>query len=279
MPLSNNSKVNYNRKVVLALSIPQCILITAVSCVGLSMPGLYSQETLNWQVQSLGQDTVDLFVVTPSLVITAIYAWKNNKIGWLLWSGVNLYLIYTFVIYCFDVHFNRLFILYSVTLGLSFYSFAYFLYWEIKKPIVPAPTKKPITRIIAVYLLGISLIFYFLWLTEIIPAIMNNVRPKTLIDSGLTTNPVHVIDLAILLPGIFLVAILILVNQALGLVLVAPLLVFMFLMDITIAVLMIAMKRNGFEGDYVLISAMAVLALFSLGLLIGYLRDLTFVPT
>src|SRR5450631_1289659 len=102
------------------------MLLTAftviASCVGLFTPSFYSTETLNWQAQSVSQDFIDLVLIAPCLLITSILARRNNKIAILIWGGVLLYLTYTFVIYCFDIHFNKLFILYCFCLGLSFYS-------------------------------------------------------------------------------------------------------------------------------------------------------------
>src|SRR4030095_2929 len=250
--------------------------LIAVSCAGLFVPGSYPKETLNWQAQSMGQDAVDLFLFTPLLVVTALLAAKNNRIAWLLWSGLNLYLIYTFVIYCFDINFNKLFIAYCLTLGLPFYSFIYFLHSEIKMP-ARVSARKTITRFIAVYFLAIAIVFYCLWLSEIIPALANDETPKTVKESGLTTNPVHVIDLAIFLPGLFIVATLVLRNKTLGVIFIPAMLVFMVLMDITIGAIMVVMKLNGFEGDYTLIIVMTSLALLSLGLLITYLRTGDFV--
>jgi hypothetical protein len=53
------------RKNIIALSLPLCVLIIIVSCVGLLTPYFYSKETLNWQTQSIGQDMIDLFLMTP----------------------------------------------------------------------------------------------------------------------------------------------------------------------------------------------------------------------
>jgi len=276
MGQANDMGRNYHSKVILALSIPQIILLIAVSCAGLFVPGSYPKETLNWQAQSMAQDAVDLFLLTPLLVVTALLAAKNNRIAWLLWSGLNLYLIYTFVIYCFDINFNKLFIAYCLTLGLSFYSFVYFLYSEIKIP-AHVFARKTITRFIAVYFLVIAIVFYCLWLSEIIPAVGDDDTPKTVKESGLTTNPVQVIDLAIFLPGLFIVAALVFKNRILGFIFIPAMLVFMILMDITIAVLMVVMKFNGFGGDYTLIMVMTALALLSLGLLIAYLKTGDFV--
>ena len=267
-----NVSPHCNSNVILALSIPQAFFIIGVSCAGLLLPDAYSAETLNWRAQAIGQDAVDLFLVVPFLLLTTFFAAQKNRIAWFLWSGVNLYLIYTFVIYCFNIHFSKLFVAYCCTLGLSFYSLFYFLYIEIKEPVKDVVVNKSLARIIAIFFLVISVLFYSLWLSEIIPASVNATTPKTLVESGLTTNPVHVIDLAIILPGLFIVAIFTLKGKMLALLLVPAMLVFMVLMNITIAVLIIVMKRNGLEGDYTLSIAMAVLALISASLLIAYLR-------
>jgi len=261
-----------NGNVILALSIPQAILVIGVSCAGLLLPDAYSTETLNWQAQTIGQDAVDLFLVVPVLLLATFFAAQKNRIAWLLWSGVNLYLIYTFAIYCFNIHFSRLFIAYCFTLGLSFYSLFYFLYIEVKGSVTDVVVKKSLAKIIGIFFLVISVSFYFLWLSEIIPASVAGTTPKSLVESGLTTNPVHVIDLAIFLPGLFLVAVFAIKGKMLGFFLVPAMLVFMVLMSITIAVLIMVMKRNGFEGDYALSIGMAVLALISASLLIAYLR-------
>jgi hypothetical protein len=99
------------RKNIIALSLPQCVLIIIVSYVGLLTPDFYSKETLNWQTQSIGQDMIDLFLMTPCLVITSILSCKKNKPAIMILGGVVLYLTYTFAIYCFDTHFNKLFII------------------------------------------------------------------------------------------------------------------------------------------------------------------------
>jgi hypothetical protein len=56
------------------------------------------------------------------LFIAAYFVNKGSVKAFLVWSGVLLYLIYAYVIYAFDVHFNSLFLVYIAILGLSFYA-------------------------------------------------------------------------------------------------------------------------------------------------------------
>src|SRR4051812_42515598 len=104
-------------KLILALSLSLSGLVVIASCAGLLTPGFYAAESLNWQAQSVGQDMVDLFLVVPCLLITSVRAYKGSRTAAKLWGGVVFYLTYTFVLYCFDVHFNRLFVVYCICLG------------------------------------------------------------------------------------------------------------------------------------------------------------------
>src|SRR6266508_6428814 len=119
-------------KIILVLSVPLALLITAVSCIGIFTKDFYIKETFNWQAQCIGQYMVDIFVIAPALLLTAILAYKENRIAAFLWAGTILYILYTFIIYCFDIHFNQLFIIYCFILGLSFYSIFWFLYSQVK---------------------------------------------------------------------------------------------------------------------------------------------------
>jgi hypothetical protein len=261
-------------RIIVRLSILLSTFLVFVSIVGLFFPNTYSKETPNWIAQAVGQDIFDLFLVVPFLLITAIFVYMKKRIALLIWSGAIFYLIYSFVIYCFAVHFNRLFLLYCVILGLSFYSFAYFLWSQLKKPVTDRVDDKIPAKGIGIYLIVIACVLWLLWLSEILPSVITGSTPKNIMEMGLMTNPVHALDISIVLPGIFIVGILLLKRKPLGLLLTPAMLVFMILMDITIGGLNIIMQARGLEGSYVISVVMAVLTLVSVLLLITYLRSI-----
>ncbi|MCK4559888.1 MAG: hypothetical protein KAV45_08905 [Calditrichia bacterium] len=261
-------------KIILLLSLPIAILATIVSYAGLFIPDTYAKETANWAAQAVAQDIIDLFLIIPFLLITSWLAFKKSRIALLLWSGVLIYLIYTFVIYCFAVHFNQLFIVYCLVLGLSFYAFLYFFLSQIKEPIDSWFSDTVPVKTVGIYLMILSGLFYLLWLSEIIPAIFSNTTPATIIETGLVTNPVHALDLSVVLPGFMIVGILLLKKNPKGLLLAPAVLTFCILMDITIGTLMIVMDIRGIETDLSLTVIMVLLALFTLGLLIWFLKSL-----
>ena len=259
-----------NRKPVIYLTLPLAALVIACSLVAIFTPDLYKKETLNWQVQSYGQDLVDLILVVPVLLFTAI-AGRNSSRAFLVWGGAVFYLTYTFILYCFDVHFNSLFMIYCFALGLSFYSCLYFASQKDSFQMTDVPHR--LRRVTGIYFLVIALIFYFLWISERLPAIFAGTIPASLEEAGLFTNGVQVLDLAIVLPGIFLTGILLLKKRKAGYYLAPVILVFFILMNLTIAGLMLLLHSRGENANLGVAAIMLLLALCSGVLLWRWLKS------
>ncbi len=257
---------------VLLLSIPLLAGIILSSSIGFFTPDFYSLETLNWQIQARGQDMVDLFVVAPVLAISACMAYKGNKTGLLIWAGSNLYIVYTFVIFCFAVHFNSFFLLYCMNLGLSFYSILYFIKRMAKMDGPESISHAGLKKITAVYFLIIAILFLGLWISEISSWMRELPRPKMLEEIGLLTNPVHVIDLSVLIPGVFAIGILLWRNKTAGIILAPVLLTFFVLMDLTISVLNYMMHAIIPGTSPAITWVMIMLALLSIILLVLFMK-------
>jgi len=260
------SKNNHDN-IILSLSIPLVILVIIVSYIGFFGRDIYSMETLNWTIQAIGQDAINLFLITPFLIITSLLAYRKNTIAYYLWSGGLIYLCYTYVIYCFDIHFNNLFFLYCLILGLSFYSLIYFLYSQLKTVDSRWTNENTPAKSIGIYLIILACTFVLLWLSDIIPAILNNSVPKTLTKIGTFTNPVQALDLSILLPGLLIISVLILRKRSLGLMLAPAALTFCILMDITVGVLAVIMSLNGQDSNWIIALVMGLLTLITIILL------------
>jgi len=258
---------------ILFFSVLLTVSLIAATCTGIFVTGFYAKETMNWQVQSVGQDWVNLFIVVPSLILSAFFSYRKSKIAGLLWAGVVTYIFYTFIIYCFAVHFNRLFPLYCLILGLSFYSLLWFSYSQARHPAIYVMSNNIVSRITGIYFLILSLIFYFLWLSEIIPAMIKGTVPASLHSTGLLTNPVHVLDLSILLPGIFIIGLLVLRRNRAGFPFSVIMLTFFILMDITIGWLAFLMYRRELLSNFSVTAMMTGLAVITLVLLAWNLKS------
>jgi len=252
---------------ILILSLPLSLLVIGVSCIGLLTPDFYSRESSNWQAQSIGQDLIDLSVIIPVLLISATMAFGGHRLARMIWAGVNVYLVYTFAIYAFDVHFNSVFLFYCICLGLAFYSIMYFLYTELLNPGNAITLHNPLRKVIGIYFIITAVLFYGLWLSDVLTAMFYNVPAESLKDINLPTNPVHVIDLSVILPGFAVLGVLLLRRHHLGFLLAPVMLSFTLLMNITIAVLNIVMQNSGVEANGMITIIMLLLAVFNVVLL------------
>jgi hypothetical protein len=267
-----------DKKLFVYMSLPLAGLVLFSSAVGLVYPEIYASATENWAVQTIGQDGIDLFVIVPVLTLSAIYARQGNDLAFKSWAATNIYLVYTFVIYCFGVRFNSLFLIYCLILGLASFSTGIYFYHLLRDGRV-ATVRSGVTKMITGYFLtALSVIFYLLWLSDILPAVVAGQMPTALSSTGLITNPVHVLDLSVVLPFVFLVGLLVLRGNSFGLRMAEPMIVFFVLMDITIAVLAGLLFSRGLEESYAVALIMGIHALMCVGMLaylrnkVGYLR-------
>src|SRR5271165_2492660 len=182
------------------LTVPITVLVILVSAVGLWVPNFY-RGPLSWTVQGVAQDFTDLVVVLPVLVISGFLAARGSQRARLVWLGALSYLVYSFVLYAFGVYFNTLFLVYVATLGCCLWALiggmASTDWGEIKQQFL---SDTPV-KIVSVLLLIQVVLFYLTWLKEDIPAFLSGTIPATVLESGLATNPVHVLDMAALLPA------------------------------------------------------------------------------
>lgn len=259
---------------ILILSLPLAILTSVVSYAGIFIESTYAKETVTYAAQGIGQDIVNLFVVVPILLITAFFAWKKSKLCLLIWSGALFYLAYSYTIYCFGLHFNHLFIAYCMILGLSFYSLIYFVFSSIRENVSEWFEKKVPCNSTGIFLIIIAVLFYFIWLSEIIPAILNNTTPKSITESGLTVNPVHVLDIAICLPALIITGISLIKRKNIGFLLAPTMMIFCIFMAVAIAAMVLVMKSKGQETDSGLTAVFGFITLVSGLFLFQYLRKL-----
>jgi len=261
-------------KIILMLSLPLAALTAFASFAGVFLQSTYARETVNWAVQGIGQDIVNLFIVVPTLLIATFYVYRQNKTALMVWSGAVFYLAYSYVIYGFGLHFNNLFIVYCAILGLSVYSFLYFIITYSKQNISGWFENTTPNRTTAIFFFIIAGLFSILWLSEIIPAMLSNSVPVGVADVGLLVNPVHVLDLAICLPALVIIGLLLLKRKAMGYLLAPAMLMFSMLMSTAIFAMVFAMKLKNLPTNIPLSIVFGVLAAISLFILAKFLRKL-----
>jgi hypothetical protein len=260
------------RKAAVIAAFPLAALVTAASLGGILIPSLYVRESANWAAQAVGQDWMDLALGAPWLVVTGTLALRGSQRGLLLLAGGLLYTIYTFVIYALGMHFNAMFLVYCAALGGSIFALS-----GVTMSLIAGESTKPVTstistRTAAYFLVTVGVLFGVAWLSEIVPAVFWNTLPNSIAEAGTPTNPVHVIDLSIILPLHVVAGIALLRGRPMGSLLAPVVLAFGVLMALSIAGMMFVMRLRGVDANIGVASGMSCIALMSAVVLAGLLR-------
>ncbi len=265
---------SFSFKKMVILTLPLAVLIAISSILGILVEDIYSREVPEYAAQGVGQDIINLFVLVPILLIATLLIRRDSRFWQFVWFGAMIYSAYSYTVYCFGVHFNALFLVYCGILGLSFYLLIGFLmsidpgaiknWFEDKTPI-----KMP-----TLFLFIVAVLFYFLWLSEVIPALIDGKVPESVKESGLITQPIHVLDIALALPGFVISAFLLRKKQALGYVLVPSFLVFIIVMALAIGGMIVVMNFKGFDVDISMIIIFALIAIISAIIFLAFTRHL-----
>jgi hypothetical protein len=255
------------------LTVPIALLMAFVSATGLLVADFYAGSA-NWNSQTRAQDFIDLIVVLPALAVSAIMALRGSRRAWLIWLGTLSYVVYTFVIYAFAVEYNRLFLAYVAVLGCALWGLiggmATTDWRAIRAQFAATAPVKPISLLLLIP----AGLFYLLWLLEEVPAALAGSVPQSLQDVGLLTNPVHVLDLTMMLPAMLVAGVWLWRKQTLGYGLAALLLANGILQHLAIGTIMVFALRSGGAGSAGLAAAFFGFAALTLAALVWYLRGM-----
>lgn len=256
----------------LYFTLPIVFLILFCSGIGILNPDLYKRETSDWFAQCVGQDFSNVFFVAPVLLITSFLSAKGRRIAKIIWAGAMITNVYSYMLYCFDVHFNTFFHFYCIILGLSVYSFLFFSAKHFSLDFAVWFERKVPVKAVGIFLLVIAAAFYFLWLSQSLPAAIKGGVPAAVTGDALPTNPVHVLDYSFFLPLIVIAGILLLRKNRLGYFLAPMMLVFALITNVNIISLtLVSMAKSGTDG-LPLVIAFTVFSLICLLFMVIYLR-------
>lgn len=258
----------------LVLAYLTTALIFCISVVGVADSTIYARETANWRAQAVGQDWVDLVLAVPWLAMTAAMARRGSRSGVVLLVGGLVYAVYELVIYAFALHFNALFLVYCAALGLSVCSVVPMVHALVHHDVQGWFSQSTPVRAAGIFLIALGACFALLWLAEIAPALLRGTVPASIAEAHIPTNPVHVLDLSLVLPAHVVSGVLLLRKRPLGYVAAPLLLAFDVLMAASIGGMMAVMLLRGVMASLSVAAGMAVLSFMAGVLLIELLRGL-----
>lgn len=255
------------------LTAPIAILVAIAAGVGFFAEDLY-RDTPYFAAQAVGQDLITLVVALPILVASALLTGRGSGRAHLVWLGVLVYLVYSYVIYAIAVQFNPLFLVYVALLGCSLYALIGGLATTDFAEIKARFSQGTSVRAVSVFLAVLAILFYFIWLSEAVPAVLTGEVPQSVIDNGTPTNAVHVLDMAWILPSMLLTAVWLWRGRVLGYTLAGVLLSFLSLLALAIISMIVFMVLYGQAVSVGPAAIFAILFAASLWMLTRYLRGL-----
>ncbi len=255
------------------LTLPIAPLLMLAAGSGVFVSGLY-RDTPNFAAQAVGQDLVSLFVVLPTLLISAFLAKRGSTRARLVWLGVMVYLVYSYVIAAFDARFNSLFLVYVALLGCSLFALIGGLATSNTNATKTLFTDKTPVNTVSIYLGILAVLFYALWLSEIVPALLSGTIPQSVVVNGTPTNSVHVLDMVWVLPSLLLTAVGLRRHWALAYTLAGMGLTYLVLLSLAVISMVVSMLQAGQAVTAPEAAIFATLFVTSLGMLVWYLRGL-----
>jgi hypothetical protein len=256
------------------LTLPIIFLLALASGTGVFVKDFYYRETTTLKAITEGIDLILLFGFLPALVVSAILARRGSLRAMLIWLGMLGILIYAYGFNAVNLHFNSLFLVYVALLGCVLYAFIGGIV-AVDLPRIKASFSANTPRqSVSVFLAVVAVLFYIVWLREVGAALINGDVPISVANWNVPTSMVHVIDMAILLPGMMITAVWLWRGKALGYVLAGVMLV--IILTMTSALLAGGLWQIWvgvfFRAD--LLAIFAIISIIDLGLLILFLKEL-----
>lgn len=255
------------------LTVPVAVLLAVATLDELLVEGVL-RGTPYFAAQAIGQDFVTLLVAVPALVAGAALAARGSQRARLVWLGTLVYLVYTYVIYAFAVEFNPLFLVYVALLGTSLYALIGGLATTDFEGIKARFTRRTPVKAVSVFLAVVAAMFYLLWLSEVVPALIAGEVPRSVVENGTPTNAVHVLDMAWILPSMILASFWLWRGRAIGYVLAGVLLSFITLLVTAIVAMAVSMTLLGQAVAFGQASIFGVVAVVAATMLTLYMKGL-----
>ena len=248
----------------LRLSLATAVLAAIGSVIALlDVDRYYGAETAAFTDQAVAQDIVNLAVVVPLMAFFAWRALRGSAASYLVWLGFVTFTVYNYVLYTFAIHFGPLFLLWVAVLGASLFTLVGGAYSLDANAVANALDYRK-ERLAAGFLLLTAALFGALWLSDIVPALIDGTAPAAATDVNLPNNPVHVLDLAIFLPVVAVVGGSLWQRRPLGYAAAPAMLVFLALTGLPILTTVFVADARGNEPAWQLLGPIGVITAVSI---------------
>lgn len=206
--------------------------------------GLYGHMSADVAIQGIAQDYVTLFVGVPLLLISLFYLKRKSLRGLFLLSGTLLYFFLTYLLYTAMAMYNKMFLVYVILMGISFYTFILTLFsFDTETLVASTKSNKPV-KTAGIFLIINASLITMLWLSVILPPLLNgSIFPKEV--QHYTTLIVQGLDLGLFLPAAFITGFLAIRKNKFGLLFTPIYLIFLSILMTALVSKIIFMANAG----------------------------------
>jgi hypothetical protein len=139
-------------------------------------------------------------VAVPLVAMSMALSSRGSARAALTMLGGLVFLIYNSVLLIFNGPFNGLFLVYVAALSLSVWSLVAALSAiDVRALRDRFDSRLPVRAVVA-YSVAVVTLNFLGWMAEALPAVLSTKTPSFLMGTGVTTNPVFVLDLGFTLP-------------------------------------------------------------------------------
>lgn len=194
------------------------ILSLVASSVGVFNPNIYSKVVSTEVLPgTISQDLIT-FILSIILLILILTTKQTNYKKQMVILSFLAYLFYAYGIYVIEQLYNSFYILYLSIFTLSFWAIIFSMVNLNPEVYKYFKLEKPFRNISLVFLLFIPLLFYMLWINDLLPLMRNGEKIEF-------TFSIYILDMVFVLPAFLISAVLIIKRKGLGYLL-APILFF-----------------------------------------------------
>jgi hypothetical protein len=195
-------------------------LMAVASAGGLWIGGLY-QDPGPVNAMLRGYDLVTLMVVVPALAVVVLPRLRRSRAAQLVWTGTLAYAVYNYAIYVFGSAFNALFLIHVALFSLSVFALGLALASLDVAAIAAGLSARTAVRVVSGLLMLLAIGLGAMWIFYSLRYALTGAAPKenSLVLPAASTHLGSVLDLALLVPGYALAAVLLWRRAAWGYVL------------------------------------------------------------
>lgn len=206
--------------------------------------GIYKHMSADVAPQGIAHDVVTFFLAIPMLIYSLYMTRSGSLQGRFLLAGTLAYFLVTYLFYLIMAMYNVLFPVYVLLLGCSFFAFSLVMLSIDLGKLPQRFSKTTPVRFAGGFLIFNSIMIGFLWLSIIIPPLLDGTIIPVQVEHY-TTLIVQGVDLAILLPLSFIAGLLIIKKQRIGYLLSVVYYIFLTLLMTALTAKIIAMGLLG----------------------------------